>query len=131
MSETIDILKSKGYKLILATNPAFPLVATANRVRWAGLEPKIFDYISVYDNSHFCKPNSRYFLEITNKLGLKCEECLMVGNDVTEDMCTKSLGMETYLVKDCLLNRDNLNYSEFNQGMFKDFADYAKQLPKL
>lgn len=131
IAETLNLLREKGYKLILATNPAFPLIATVTRVRWAGLDPKIFDYISVYDNSHFCKPNTRYFLEITNKLGIKCEECLMVGNDVTEDMCSKKVGMETFLVKDCILNNDNLDYSEYTQGMFIDFMDYVEQLPKL
>ena len=60
--ETIKIAKEKNYKLILATNPVFPKVATNARTRWAGLNPDDFEYITTYDNSKFCKPNPKYYM---------------------------------------------------------------------
>ncbi|MDD5795628.1 MAG: HAD-IA family hydrolase [Oscillospiraceae bacterium] len=126
-----ELLKEKGYRLILATNPVFPLAATANRVKWAGMNPEIFEYITVYDNSSYCKPNPKYYEEIAEKLNLNINECLMVGNDVDEDMCTAQMGMETYLVTDCLENKNNKDYSYFRQGTFKDFYDFAKNLPDI
>ena len=32
-------LKVAGYRVLLATNPIFPAIATESRIRWAGLEP--------------------------------------------------------------------------------------------
>lgn len=58
----VKLLKQKGYRLILATNPLFPPIATYKRIEWAGLSPNDFEYISHYENSHYCKP-SRNTLE--------------------------------------------------------------------
>ena len=81
----IDGLKAKGYDVVLATNPIFPLVGVETRLSWVGLRPEDFSYITAYENSTTCKPNPAYFQEIVEKLGKKPEECLMVGNDGVED----------------------------------------------
>ena len=78
---------------MLATNPLFPPTATQSRIRWAGLTPEDFEFITTYDNSSFCKPNPDYYREILGKLNLNAGECLMVGNDVGEDMIARTLGM--------------------------------------
>ena len=80
---------------MLATNPVFPIVATANRANWAGVAPDLFEHITVYENSSYCKPNPKYYMEILDKLNMNAQECLMVGNDVDEDMSTADIGMET------------------------------------
>ena len=41
------------------------------------------------------------------KTGYKPEEVIMVGNDVREDMIVNKLGIDSYLITDCLLNLDN------------------------
>lgn len=127
----VNLLKEKGYRLVLATNPVFPYVATASRIKWAGVNPENFEYITVYDNSSYCKPNPKYYEEILKKLNMKPEECLMIGNDVDEDMCTAHMGMETYLVTDCLENKNHKDYSDFRQGTFKDFYEFAKSMPSI
>ncbi len=127
----VELLKSKGYRVVLATNPVFPIVATANRASWAGVDPDLFEYITVYENSSYCKPNPEYYKEILQKLNMKAEECMMVGNDVDEDMCTAALGMDTYLVTDCLENKHNKEYSQYKQGTFADFYEFAKALPNV
>ena len=41
--EVISVLRAEGYKLVLATSPIFPRIATEKRIRWAGLKPEDFD----------------------------------------------------------------------------------------
>lgn len=129
--KAVQTLKEKGYRLILATNPVFPTVATVNRLSWAGIPKDMFELITVYDNSSFCKPNPDYYREIMSKLSILPRDYLMVGNDVDEDMITDNIGMETYLVTDCLENKNNKDYSHFRQGSMEDFYIFAKAMPKV
>lgn len=130
-AEIIHSLQEKGYLVILATNPFFPQAATYWRVHWAGLAPEDFNYISTYENSCSCKPNLNYYLDILQKYHLKPEECLMVGNDVTEDMVAKELGIDVFLLTDNLLNKSNKDISQYPNGDFYALRDLLSQLPKL
>lgn len=105
--EIIETLSDKGYQLILATNPVFPRVAIEERLSWLDIEPKHFKLITSYENMHYCKPNINYYKEILNKCELQPNQCLMIGNDVEEDMVAKELGMEVYLVTDYLIQRNH------------------------
>lgn len=132
VAETIKVLKSKGYKLVAATNPIFPAVATNNRMLWAGISKEDFELVTTYDNSGFCKPNPKYYIEIVEKLGLDPKECLMVGNDIDEDIIpSKSLGMDTYLITDCLINKNETDFSTIKNGSFKEFLSYAEMMPEV
>ncbi|MBR4344059.1 MAG: HAD family hydrolase [Lachnospiraceae bacterium] len=113
-------LKSEGLKIVLASNPVFPETAQKKRMQWAGLNPDDFDYITSYENSHFCKPNTKYYSEILEILGLKAEECVMVGNDVNEDMCASELGIKTFLLTDCLINSENRDIFIYDKGGFDE-----------
>lgn len=126
--DVIELLKGMGFRLILATNPLFPPIATESRVRWAGLEPSDFEYITTYDNSRYCKPNPLYYQEIMEKLGLQPQECLMVGNDVVEDMMTEKLGMKVFLLKDCLINKNNEDITRYPQGSFSELKEFVKNV---
>lgn len=77
------MLKAKGLRRALAANPIFPKEAARSRIRWAGLEPEGFEWITTYENSCYCKPNPDYYVEVTEKLECDLKECLMIGNDVT------------------------------------------------
>ena len=81
-AEVIREIKAGGRKVVLATNPLFPAIATHSRAKWAGLDPEDFEWITTYENSYHCKPNPDYYREILDKLGLQAEECLMVP-DIT------------------------------------------------
>ena len=129
--EIVKRLNKCGRKLVLATNPLFPLVAQDARLTWAGLNASDFAYISHYENSHYCKPNINYYKEIVEKLGLNPAECLMVGNDVNEDMIAEKLGMKVFLVTDCLLNPDNKDISAYPHGNFDDLERYLQELNLL
>lgn len=127
-AETVRELKSNGFRLALATNPLFPAIATHSRARWAGLDPKDFTLITTYENSRYCKPNPAYYRDILETLDVKPEECLMVGNDVTEDMIAKELGMQVFLLTDCIINSENRNTDPYPQGSFPELLSYIRSL---
>ena len=126
--EVIELCKEKGLRIILATNPLFPSIATESRMRWAGLNKEDFDYYTVYENSSYCKPNPNYYIEIMNKTGIKAEECAMVGNDVGEDMITKELGMQVFLLTDDLINKKGTDISVYPNGSFEQLKEWIKSL---
>lgn len=124
----IKILKEKGIKCVLATAPLFPKIATESRIRWAGLEPDDFELYTTFEICSYSKPNVHYYEEILKTLSLSPEECIMVGNDVKEDMAAIELGMGEFLLTDCLLNRENADYSHFRQGNFDQLLEFLKSL---
>ena len=120
-------LKAKGIRVALATNPLFPAIATESRIRWAGLEPSDFELYTTYENSGFCKPNPDYYKNILDRIGCTAEECLMVGNDVAEDMVARTLGMGVFLLTDCLINKNNSDISGYPQGDFDTLKSYLQE----
>lgn len=127
-AEAVHAIKDMGYTVVLATNPLFPAIATQSRVKWAGLDPEDFALITTYENSYHCKPNPEYYREIMAKLGLKPEECMMVGNDAEEDMIAQNLGMKVFLLTDCLINKENKDISQYPHGSFPELLNYIRSL---
>ena len=124
-AEVIGLLKEKGVRLVLATNPLYPAIATRQRIRWAGLEPGDFELVTTYENSGFCKPNPEYYRDLLEKLGADAERCLMVGNDVQEDIRpAQALGMEPFLLTPCLINRGETEIGAVHQGGFDDLKEF-------
>ena len=121
-------IRDMGYRVILATNPLFPAIATQSRIRWAGLEPEDFECITTYENARYCKPNPDYYREILGKLNLDPGDCLMVGNDVDEDMVVETLGMKAFLLTDCLINRNQADISRYPSGGFPELLQYVRSL---
>ena len=126
--QTVQKLKEMGYRVALATTPMFPSIATESRIRWAGMEPDDFEIFTTYENYHFCKPSLNYYKEVIEKLGVKAEECLMVGNDVGEDMITEELGMKVFLMPADLINKVGKDIEQYPQGDFEDLLAYIKTL---
>lgn len=127
----IKILRSKGYRIILATNPVFPRVAILERIRWAGMDPGDFDLITTYEDFHFAKPNLAYYQEIIDKMGREPQDCIMIGNDVQEDMCAARLGMDTFLVTDDLINTTGEDISCYTRGDRTALLDFINELPVM
>lgn len=125
----VELVKEKGLTPVLATNPLFPHTATENRMRWAGLEPEMFAAYTTYEDCHYCKPNPKYYEELLQKLGLKSEECVMVGNDFDEDILpTQMLGMKGFLLTDCLINKRGQDISKYPQGDFEALKNYLENI---
>lgn len=131
VKECINLLKEKGYRLVLATNPLFPRIATHSRIYWSGLEPEDFQWITTYENSTYCKPNIKYYEEILTHNKITPKQCMMVGNDVNEDMIAEALSIETYLVTNCLINVDNKDVEKYKKGSFDEFYEYVRGLPDM
>lgn len=124
----VDLIKERGYRVVLATNPMFPQIATESRIRWAGLEPSDFEMYTTYENCHYCKPNLAYYEEILQKIGCRADECMMVGNDVAEDMVVRKMGMEVFLLTDCLINQSGEDISVYPHGTFEDLRIHLDNL---
>ena len=71
----------------------------------AGLDADDFGLITTYEDYSCCKPNIEYFRTVLDELSLDPAECLMVGNDVEEDLVVRDLGVKTYLVTDTMEKR--------------------------
>lgn len=98
----VDLAHKNGRKVVLATNPVFPMTAQLERLSWSGLCESDFDLITSYENSSFCKPNPEYYFEICRKIGVAPENAFMIGNDEREDMKGSSeAGLMGYLATDC------------------------------
>lgn len=126
--QIVETLRNKEYTVAIATNPIFPSIATYSRLNWLGLDPKSFPLVTTFENSHSAKPNPAYYLEVCDKLGVKPEQCIMIGNDVKEDGVAASLGMEVILVKDCLLNDSNLPTDSFELKTLSEVLIWAQSL---
>ena len=124
----VQILKKKGYTLVLASNPVFPMTAQKKRMQWAGVNPEDFALITSYENSCYCKPNPLYYKEIAEKIGVKPSECLMVGNDTTEDAAAKLMGADFFLLTNCLLNKERKDISKYPRGSFLQLLDYIENV---
>lgn len=125
--KTVKKLKGAGYTVVLATNPVFPMTAQKKRLHWAGADESDFALITSYENSRACKPNVRYYEEILQKLGASASDCIMVGNDVTEDMVAEKLGIKVFLLTDCLINRENKDISVYPHGGFGQLGEFLER----
>lgn len=129
MVKSVDILKRKGYDLVVATNPLFPHIAAAKRVEWAGFNPNDFRLITSIEKMKYCKPNINYYLQILNIISKNPDECLMVGNDVQEDLVASKVGISTYLVNNNIINRTNEVPIANKISDAKGFYKFTRTLP--
>ena len=95
--QIVRLAKDRGLKIVLATNPMFPLTAILQRLEWANLPASDFTHITTLENSHACKPHARYFTEVLHLIGVEPREALMIGDDWRLDIAPAiALGLHTY-----------------------------------
>jgi HAD superfamily hydrolase (TIGR01509 family) len=120
--------RAKAEKVVLATNPLFPLIGQKSRMSWVGLSPEDFDLVTSYESDSYCKPNPEYFRSVCKRIGVAPEECLLIGNDETEDMYAGSLaGMDCYLVTDCMISSEAHPWTGA-KGTFTEMVDMLCRL---
>jgi HAD superfamily hydrolase (TIGR01549 family) len=101
----VQILFDQGYDVVIATNPLFPRRAIEHRMDWAGVFDFPFKLVTTYENSHFSKPNPRYYQEILAKTGCRPQDALMVGDDFENDIApAMQVGLYTYWITDGACN---------------------------
>lgn len=123
----VNLAKKNERKVVLATNPVFPIDALV-RLKWTGLDIDDFDYVTHYSNSSFSKPNPKYYLDLCKKLNVEPKDCLMIGNDERQDIfAASSAGMNCYLVTDYLYTYPECKVN-CEKGSFKDLIEKLKTL---
>ena len=127
-NQIVKRAKERGFETYLATNPVFPRCATMNRIRWAGLDAEDFKVITTYETCTYCKPNPEYFRGILEEFSLDPSECLMLGNDVEEDLAIRSLGVKTFLVTDTMENKKNLPIDAEYMGTLDELLKFMETI---
>lgn len=126
-AQAVQLARTRAERVILATNPLFPPAGVETRLGWLGLKPTDFDWVTNYENSAYCKPNPAYYGEILSRLELNPANCLMVGNDVQEDVeAARAAGLDAFLVTDCLISRTRL--PDCPQGDFAGLLEFLEAL---
>lgn len=131
VKESIDILKKKNYSLVIATNPLFPRKAIHHRIEWAGLDRKDFLYVTSYEDNHYCKPQLEFYKEVLDIIGRRPDQCMMVGNDVQEDLIAQKLGVKTFLIRNHMIHRTQDPIDCTYTGVYEDFHNFVKALPPV
>jgi len=98
--EVFRYIRDKGLKIVIATNPIWPLSAQLRRLSWVGLGDIEVDLVTHIDNMTFCKPQLGYYHQICSLINEKPGDCLMVGDDPANDMVAARIGIKTYLTDD-------------------------------
>lgn len=127
--DIVELMRAHAEHIVVATQPMFPIEAVEKRLSWTNLSAGMFDHITVYDDSTFSKPSVGYYKEIMDKFGATPENTVMIGNDVNEDILPcESLGIDTFLVLDGLINIQNHDIQHLRQGNYLDLLDFLKTL---
>ncbi|RME54666.1 TIGR02253 family HAD-type hydrolase [Candidatus Woesearchaeota archaeon] len=89
------LIKLKQMNLKLAIVSDAPRLRGWLRLAAMNLEP-FFDVVVFHDDTGVLKPNKKTFMKALNKMKVKPEECLMVGDHYQRDMVgAKKIGMKT------------------------------------
>ena len=84
--------------------------------------------VTSYESDKYCKPNTKYYEDICNRIDVQPGECLMIGNDELEDMYAASnAGMDCYLVTDCVIPSSEHPW-EGPKGTFSEMVEMLKSL---
>jgi len=119
----------RGYDVVIATSPVFPLRAVEHRLEWAGVLDFPYALITTYENMHTCKPSPRYYLEIAGRIGRKPEECIMVGNDAEADIAPAAqAGMRTFYLAHG--DGDDKTVTADYRGTLGDFRKVMQSWPR-
>lgn len=127
-TEAVKVAHEKADKVVLASNPLFPMVGHGTRLGYVGLTLDDFDFATSYETDRFCKPNPNYFVTVCERLNLDPSECLMIGNDEMEDgyAATKA-GLDVYICTDTVIVSKEHPY-EGMKGTFAEMVEFLKSL---
>lgn len=112
----IDACLERGLPVVIATNPVFARPVIDARLEWGGIADYDFEFVTTLENSRFCKPSPRYFLDLAARLGVAPSECLMVGNDTGHDLAATLIGMPTFLVDTWPVEREESFEPDYRGG---------------
>jgi FMN phosphatase YigB (HAD superfamily) len=99
----VDWALAQGHRVVIATNPFFPLKAILHRLRWAGLPPEKYPFalVTSYETFHFTKETVAYYPEVMAQLGWPDDPVVMVGDDIEREVKpTQAAGFPVYWVRE-------------------------------
>jgi len=114
-------------RVVVATNPVFPQTAIHQRVEWANLEVGQFDLVTTLETSHSTKAHPAYYLEISRRLGIAADRCVMVGDNWRWDVVNPvRAGMVAWWIADPDEPRRDPDVPVLGQGPLTDFVAFAR-----
>ena len=127
----VSYARERGLKVILSSNPLFPRTGMTTRMKFVGLEESDFDYITSYENSHYAKPNPKYYEEVLEKNNLRADEVIYFCNSEKEDVLPASAcGIKSYLVgnviSDSIKSCDKIDYSSVKEVIDREIEQKKK-----
>ncbi|MGA2502895.1 MAG: DinB family protein [Anaerolineales bacterium] len=99
----VDWALAQGHRVVIATNPFFPLKAIQHRLRWAGLPPEKYPFalVTSYETFHFTKEMVAYYPEVLAQLGWPDDPVVMVGDDIDREVKpTQAAGFPVFWVRE-------------------------------
>lgn len=90
---------TRNYQLTLATNPLWPQKIIETRMRWGGLVPNDFDWITNSENMHNSKPHTSYYKELLHHYNASGKMVLHIGNDFDQDYPAVTAGIPVFIIK--------------------------------
>ncbi len=123
---------ARGYNVVIATNPLFPLTAILQRLDWAGLPRQKFPFrlIPSYESFFFAKPNTAFFAETLSRLGWPEGPVVMVGDNFNLDIApARKMGIGTFWINN---NEHPLNENpdvSDGQGTLADLLPWLDATP--
>jgi len=89
---TLQLLKSKGYRLAIVTNKPFDFIEPILK----GLELiELFEYFIGGDSLAEKKPSPLPLLHVCERFNLSVEECVMIGDSKNDILAGNACGMQT------------------------------------
>lgn len=96
--ELMNYLKSKGYKTAIASSSLQDRVEFS--LKYANIDPKLFDEIITGDMVEHGKPEPDIYLFACKKLGVKIEETIVLEDSDNGVLSSTSAGIKTILIPD-------------------------------
>lgn len=93
--EAFNFLRGKGIKIALLTNETVDRIEAF--IRKTGLV-NLLDSVVISEQVGMEKPNPAIFTKVSKRLGVKCEEIVMFGDNEIADGGAKRVGMKFVLV---------------------------------
>jgi FMN phosphatase YigB (HAD superfamily) len=133
--QAVDLVEKafdRGYSVVIATNPLFPLTAIIQRLEWAGLSPQEyqFELIPSYESYRFAKPNPSFFAETLSRLGWPERPVVMVGDDYNNDISSAHrMGLGTFWISENEQPQSDTSDSIHGSGSISDFIPWLDSIP--
>ena len=61
------------------------------------------------------------------KISRQPDECIMIGNDMQEDIVAQKIGIKSFLVEDFLIDREKESMNPYWRGTIVELVEYFQE----